>query len=127
MACKYNSNVKPNPCQHHSSLHLPAHSNAGLVFLFYFAITHVLGQATVPPWKMSAQAAQTINPPAWYLPSLPLCPGLPGGGGAREAGGGALLLRPIRPLPSRPKVLEGHLGGIPILQVSCGVSGGRVV
>ena len=30
----YNSNVKPNPGQHHSSFHLPAHSNAGLAFLF---------------------------------------------------------------------------------------------
>ena len=34
MLCKYNSNTKPNPGQHHSSFHLLLHSNAGLVFLF---------------------------------------------------------------------------------------------
>ena len=33
MSSKSNSNAKPNPDQHHSSFHLPAHSNAGLVFL----------------------------------------------------------------------------------------------
>ena len=36
MTCKSNSNAKPNPGQHHSSFHLPLHSNAGLMFLFAF-------------------------------------------------------------------------------------------
>ena len=36
MSCKYNSNAKPDPGQHHSSFHLPAPSNAGLVFLLNF-------------------------------------------------------------------------------------------
>ena len=36
MTCKSNSNAKPNPGQHHSSFHLPLHSNAGLVFLFEY-------------------------------------------------------------------------------------------
>ena len=31
MTCKSNSNAKPTPGQHHSSFHLPLHSNAGLV------------------------------------------------------------------------------------------------
>ena len=35
MSYKYNSNTKPNPGQHHSSFHLAAHSNAGLVFLLH--------------------------------------------------------------------------------------------
>ena len=35
MTCKSNSNAKPNPGQHHSSFHLPLHSNAGLVFLWW--------------------------------------------------------------------------------------------
>ena len=37
ISCKYNSNAKPNPGQHHSSFHLLAHSNAGLVFLFQYS------------------------------------------------------------------------------------------
>ena len=31
---RHNTNTKPNTGQHHSSFHLPLHSNAGLVFLF---------------------------------------------------------------------------------------------
>ena len=34
MSCQYNINAKQNPGQHQISLHMPAHSNAGLVFLF---------------------------------------------------------------------------------------------
>ena len=36
MTCKSNSNAKLNPGQHHSSFHLPLHSNAGLSFFLSF-------------------------------------------------------------------------------------------
>ena len=45
MTCKSNSNAKPNPGQHHSSFHLPLHSNAGLVFLF------TLGPTSHSSWQ----------------------------------------------------------------------------
>merc|ERR1712055_1262152 len=43
MTCKSNSNAKPNPGQHHSSFHLPLHSNARLVFLL------ALGRTVLEP------------------------------------------------------------------------------
>ena len=51
MSCKYNSNAKPNPGQNHSSFHLLAHSNAGLVFLFIIIyILLYLSVITELPW-----------------------------------------------------------------------------
>ena len=79
MSCKYNSNAKQNPSQHHSSFHLPAHSNSGLVFLFP---GNILKFKKV--WKYSCTAS---TPPAVMLHNRARAK--PGTGATLAAGAGS--------------------------------------